>query len=72
MTDFRHACSLRAHSGGTVPDLHRIHYSPLSLYELSGTQTLSFTLITIVIAFAKKSRELLFCRAMLWSISDYS
>ena len=31
MTDFRLVCSLRAYSGGTVPDLHRIHYSPLSL-----------------------------------------
>lgn len=31
MTDFRLVCSLHAHSGGTVPDLHRIHYSPLSL-----------------------------------------
>ena len=31
MTDFRLVCGLRAYSGGTVPDFHRIHYSPLSL-----------------------------------------
>ncbi len=40
MTDFRRACGLRAYSGGTVPDSDRIHYSPLSLYDFSGTQTL--------------------------------
>ena len=28
MTDFRHVTGLRAYSGGTVPDFHRIHYSP--------------------------------------------
>ena len=28
MTDFRHVCSLRAYSGGTVRDLHPILYSP--------------------------------------------
>ncbi len=28
MTDFRHVTGLRAYSGGTVPDSHRIHYSP--------------------------------------------
>ena len=39
MTDFRHVRRLHDHSGGTVPDFHRIHYSPLSLYEFSGTQT---------------------------------
>lgn len=27
MTDFRLVWGLHAHSGGTVPDLHRIHYS---------------------------------------------
>jgi len=37
MTDFRHVCSLYAYSGGTVPDSDRIHYSPLSLYDISGT-----------------------------------
>ena len=31
MTDFRLVRGLHAYSGGTVPDLHRIHYSPLSL-----------------------------------------
>ena len=31
MTDFRLVQSLHAYSGGTVPDSHRIHYSPLSL-----------------------------------------
>ena len=33
MTDFRLVCGLRAYSGGTVPDFHRIHYSPLSLRQ---------------------------------------
>ena len=28
MTDFRHVRGLHAYSGGTVPDSHRIHYSP--------------------------------------------
>ena len=28
MTGFRHVTGLRAYSGGTVPDFHRIHYSP--------------------------------------------
>ena len=28
MIDFRHVTGLRAYSGGTVPDSHRIHYSP--------------------------------------------
>ena len=28
MTGFRHVTGLRAYSGGTVPDSHRIHYSP--------------------------------------------
>ena len=27
MTDFRLVDGLHAYSGGTVPDLHRIHYS---------------------------------------------
>lgn len=39
MTDFRPVYSLHAYSGGTVPDSDRIHYSPLSLYEFSSTQT---------------------------------
>lgn len=37
MTDFRHVHSLHAYSGGTVPDFHRIHYSPLNPDEFSGT-----------------------------------
>ena len=37
MTDFRHVHSLHAYSGGTVPDSDRIHYSPLSPYDISGT-----------------------------------
>ena len=28
MADFRHVRGLHAYSGGTVPDFHRIHYSP--------------------------------------------
>ncbi len=39
MTGFRPVWSLRKYSGGTVPDFHRISYSPLSLNEFSGTQT---------------------------------
>jgi len=38
MTDFRPVCGLRVYSGGTVPDSNRIHYSPLSLYDISGTE----------------------------------
>lgn len=41
MTGFRHVRGLRVYSGGTVPDSHRIHYSPLNLYEFSGTQIIS-------------------------------
>ena len=37
MTDFRLVDGLHAYSGGTVPDSHRIHYSPCSLYELHST-----------------------------------
>lgn len=40
MTDFRRMWSLRAYSGGTVPDFDRIHYSPLRLYAHNGTQML--------------------------------
>lgn len=45
MTDFRHVCSLHAYSGGTVPDSDRVRYSPLSLYEFSGTQTYIINII---------------------------
>ena len=38
MADFRLMPVLRAYSGGTAPDLHRILYSPLSLYGVSGIQ----------------------------------
>ena len=31
MADLRHVCCLRAYSGGTVPDSHRVLYSPLTL-----------------------------------------
>ena len=33
MTDFRLVDGLHAYSGGTVPDLHRILYSPLTLTQ---------------------------------------
>ena len=36
MTDFRPVWSLRAYSGGTVPDSDRILYSPLSLKRISA------------------------------------
>lgn len=39
MADFHPVCSLRAYSGGTVPDSDRIHYSPLNPYDISGTET---------------------------------
>ena len=37
MADFRHAYSINAYSGGTVPDLHRIHYSPPAPDKPDGT-----------------------------------
>ena len=46
MTDFRPVCGLRVYSGGTVPDSNRIHYSPLSLYDISGTEwDIKFSLV---------------------------
>lgn len=36
MTDFRPCRHLHAYSGGTVPDLHRIHYSPPTPFRLSA------------------------------------
>ena len=38
MTGFRRAHGLRAYSGGTVPDSHRIHYSPPVQNGPGGTQ----------------------------------
>lgn len=36
MTDFRPCRHLHAYSGGTVPDSHRIHYSPPTPFRLSA------------------------------------
>lgn len=38
MAGFRHVRRLHAYSGGSVPDSHRIHYSPLNANAQSGTQ----------------------------------
>lgn len=57
MTDFRPVCSLHAYSGGTVPDSDRIHYSPLSLYEFSSTQTYIWYIIHRLFTDCKRAAE---------------
>lgn len=57
MTDFRPVCSLHAYSGGTVPDSDRIHYSPLSLYEFSSTQTYMWHIIHRLFTDCKRAAE---------------
>lgn len=57
MTDFRPVCSLHAYSGGTVPDSDRIHYSPLSLYEFSSTQTYMWYIIHRLFTDCKRAAE---------------
>ena len=37
MVDFRRVRRLHAYSGGTVPDSHRVHYSPPIPIKIDGT-----------------------------------
>ena len=37
MVDFRRVRRLHAYSGGTVPDSHRVHYSPPISIKIDGT-----------------------------------
>lgn len=50
MTDFRLVQDLHAYSGGSVPDLHRILYSPYRPAALYGTRVL----IQLPIGYIKK------------------
>lgn len=56
MTDFRHGGGLHAHSGGTVPDLHRIHYSPRE--PDASPEHLSICIITVLRCFVNRENAL--------------
>ena len=55
MTDFRHVRCLRAYSGGTVPELHRIVYSPPTPDRRRGHSGFDKNMIRQFRSFVKKA-----------------
>ena len=63
MTDFRLVRRLHAYSGGTVPDLTRISYSPSALHATDGTQAF----MNLCCDYTLNSR---LCQERLWYARD--